>query len=132
MKTVWSRAGDSYNKLTAYFLSLCLAVAIIFSASAVEAKASIYFEFVNVTTEPGCIKIHGYFYNKGNPGARVTKMHFRGNVDGCDINCMFNDPGVGYIEAYGSKNFTFTITDRYYRYYKSNPPWNLHYNVTFN
>ena len=132
MKTIWDRGGNSHNKVTAYFLSLCLAIAIIFSAGIVEAKASIYFEFVSVTTEPGCIKIKGYFYNKGNSGARVTKMHFRGNVDGRDINCMFNNTKVGYIEAYGSKNYTFTINDNYYRYYKSDPPWNLHYNVTFN
>ena len=125
--------GSSRNKIAASVMAVFFALAVMLSGNVAEAGADINYEINGVRIEPGRLIIEGYFYNSGDAGARIKKMHFTGSVAGRKINVVFSGSNlnVKYLGADEVRYWTFTITDSYFTGYDDNPARSLRSYVTF-
>ena len=122
MKEKW-RGGWIPDKVATGILAVFCALAIMLAANTAEAGADIHYRVTGISVEPGKCIINGYFYNNGNAGAYVKKMHFTGLVDGVSLNATFrgNNISVGYVDSGGRRYSNFTIMDHNFKSYNSNP-----------
>ncbi len=121
------------KKIFAGFSGVFCAVAIMLAAHTAEAGADIHYRVTGISVEPGKCVINGYFYNNGDDGAYVKKMHFTGTVDGISLNVTFkgSNINVGYVDSGSRRYWSFTVLDHNFKSYNSNPSRDFDSYVTF-
>lgn len=89
---------------------------------------SLDFQTENVYLMQGKTVIEGTFHNRGDVGARVTKIELSINANDMAGNHLFHDSGVfsnvnAWVPAHGNTSWTFTINNSAARGYKGKYKW---------